>query len=143
MEIMRYKMFDRDTQIGEFIEDWSDMVHGVRLSIILKPDLDLDNYRYWNLRVLQSGRVIDDRGVRFWIDERCTTSTQDGIERKLKLWGMSEYDQLTIMHQSSAINLMDSVWVQFNPVATFDRNHPNGSHFEKILPMITSQCAPV
>lgn len=136
MQVKHYNLYDRNIKIGEFIEDWTDNARGVQLSIVLKPDLDLSDFRYWALGALQQGMVINDKGVRFWIDERCTPATQDGIEEKLKVWGMSEYDQLTIMHQSAAINLMDSLWVQFNPDATFDKNHPNGSHFERVLPMV-------
>ena len=136
MQVNHYGLFDRDMQIGEFIEDWTDKAHGVQLSIALRPDLDLNNFRYYALKVLQKDMLIEDKGVRFWIDERCTPATQDGIERKLRLWGMSEYDQLTIMHQSMAVNMMDSFWIQFNPEATFDKNHPHGNNFERILPMI-------
>lgn len=135
MCVKQYKLFDRDKQIGVFTEDWSDKAKGVQLSITLDRSLDLNHYRYWALRAIQKDYVIDDWGVRFWIDERCTPETQDGIDDKLKAWGLSEYDQLSIMHQSSAINLMDSLWVQFNPNATFERNHPNGGKFEKILGM--------
>lgn len=136
MQVNHYGLFDRDIQIGEFVEDWTDKTCGVQLSIVLRQDLDLNNYRYWGLRALQKDMLINDKGVRFWIDERCTPVTQDGVERKLKAWGMSEYDQLTIMHQSMAVNMMDSFWIQFNPEATFDRNHPHGDNFEKILPMM-------
>ncbi len=136
MQVKHYGLYDRDKKIGEFIEDWTDNVKGVQLAIVLRPDLDLNNFRYWALRAIQSNMKIDNKGVWFWIDERCTPATQDGIERKLKVWGLSEYEQLAIMHQSMAVNLMDSLWVQFNPEATFDRNHPNGEHFERILPMV-------
>lgn len=129
MPVKIYVMFDEGRQIGRFIED-----NGM-LQIKLNRDLDLNNFRYWALRAIQKDYIIDDKGVRFWIDERCIPEYQDGIEEKLKLWGMSEYDQLAIMHQSLAINLMDALWVQFNPKATFDRNHPRGKYFEKVLPM--------
>lgn len=136
--IKSYKMFCRDKYIADFIEDWSDRIKGVQLKIVIRSGVDLtSSWDYASLRYLHKDGVIDDKMVRHWIDNRVTPRTQGGIERKLReAWGMSEYDELTIMHQSLAINVQDFLWVQFNPKATYQKNHPRGKDFIEILPMI-------
>jgi hypothetical protein len=131
MQIKRYKMFWEREYIADFVEYHKDT--GVELNIEIIPTCDLTQFKFYELNYWQKNRVVGDEGVRFWMDERCTPATQDGIDEKLKLWGLSEYDQLSIMHQSGAVNPMDRYWIQFNPKMTFDENHPHGNNFKCML----------
>lgn len=133
MELSRktYKMFNKYDYIADFIEIQTDF--GVKLRIELKPNLDLSEFKYSDLRVLQKGSILDDSAVRFWIDNRITPATQDGIEDKLRDWGLSEYNQLAIMHKTLGICGDDYYWIQFNPKADFDTCHTRSPKFRKIL----------
>lgn len=124
-----YKLYYEREYIADFIEIYTDF--GIELKI--KDSCDLSKFEFADLNALQKDRVIDTEGVEYWIDERCTPATQDGIEEKLKIWGLSEYNQLDIMHRSSAITFSDRYWIAFNPKATFDENHPRGNNFKYIL----------
>lgn len=126
-----YKMFHREQYIADFVELSTNM--GKELEIRIRKDCDLSLFKFIDLAVLQENRIIYTEGVHTWIDERCTPETQDGVKRKLKAWGLKGYDQLAIMHMSSAINMMDDYWIDFNTGATFNENHPNGKNFKCIL----------
>lgn len=126
-----YKMYWREQYIADYVELDTDF--GLELEIRIKDTCDLSLFEFMDLYVLQENRLITDEGVRIWIDERCVPETQTGVERKLKLWGLKSYDQVDIMHTSSAINMMDDYWIAFDPSATFNENHPNGDNFKRIL----------
>lgn len=126
-----YKMYYGYDYIADFVEIYTDF--GMELEIRLNDNCDLSLFRFADLLPLQKNRVINTWGVKHWIDERCTSRSYQDIDYKLKLWGLSEYNQLAIMHKCSAINSMDDYWIAFNENATFDENHPNGKNFKCIL----------
>lgn len=133
MELSRktYKMYHKYDYIADFIEIYTDF--GVELRIEIKPEVNLTQFKYIDLKVLQKDRVLNDKAVRFWIDNRVTPATQDGIEDKLKNWGLSEYNQLAIMHKTLGICGDDYYWIKFNPKADFDTCHTRSPKFKRIL----------
>ena len=78
-------MYHKYDYIADFIEIYTDF--GVELRIEIKPEVNLTQFKYIDLKVLQKDRVLDDKEVRFWIDNRVTPATQEGIEDKLKKLG--------------------------------------------------------
>lgn len=110
--IKRYEMVNRGKHIGWFIEDYTGLK--VKLKIEFKEgvtvlDVPLTLRYFFNLN---SKEMFND-DVWFWVKNRVTPPTQDGIEDKLKAMGMSEYSPLAILHFIEGKSTRDKMYIKF------------------------------
>lgn len=128
MRIESYPFYCRNEEIGRFVEKHTDF--GVELEMHMKPGLDYDNFDIIDLKPWVENDVINDKGVRFWMDNRCYPRNRQGLEWYLSIMGLSEYNQLAIMHKTFAINMDDFYSIGFKEDYSFDKNHPKSPNFE-------------
>lgn len=126
----KFDFYFKDIKIGEYQEYGK-----YEMRIILNDNCNLNEFKFFGLKALQSNKIIDTNGVTFFFRSRVTPETQDGIDRKLKLWGLKYYDMMNILYRSDCINIDDHFWINFSGHSNYDKNHPRGAHFEKILGM--------
>lgn len=124
--VEKYDLYYKIVCIGNYYEKMTSS--GVRLSIVLNDNFLYDAFPFKPLSILQKNGVIDDDGVRFWMDCRAVPKTQDGIDELLERLGMSEYSILDLMHMTNAVNTKDHLWINFNRGEfenfTYETMHP-------------------
>lgn len=124
--IKSYDFYYKTIIIGKYTEEWNPP-NRVKLSIQLYDNFNLTKGIFIGLRVLaDENRFIDDKGVRFFIENRVTPAYQDGIEDKLRRWGLDHYSQLGIFHAVNGMNPKDHLWVKFHDGVEYLKDHPNG-----------------
>lgn len=125
----RYDFMNRNEKFGEWIEK-IDRGH-VELGIQLGWSFPFNELWVHGLVALSDeNNYINHDGVMFWIDNRIIPITRDNLKAYLKGMELDEYEPISIMHRTLAMNVTDCYWVKFNPNASFDKNHPRGSHYE-------------
>ena len=75
-------------------------------------------------------RVDESNLDTFLYINRIIPIARDNLKAYLKGMELDEYEPISIMHRTLAMNVTDCYWVKFNPTASFDKNHPRGSHYE-------------
>ncbi|MBR1599611.1 MAG: hypothetical protein IJ661_11965 [Lachnospiraceae bacterium] len=115
--IEKYDFMCATEKIGDFYVDHG--VCGRSFKVILDTDLSNSNGFYDKLFVLQKNNIIDDKGVRFFIEHRVMPKARMNCNELLQEMGFSEYDQYEIFRYNSGACEKDYYWVKFLPNLTF------------------------
>lgn len=109
--INRYDVMWKDIKVGVLEEHLDD--YGRTLRIILEKPNGLE--QPYDLCIRAENNIVDNETVWWWVNDRITPKTQDGIEEKLKKMGLSEYDPWEIFKYNNGMTTDDFSWVKFHP----------------------------
>lgn len=124
--IKSYDFYYKNIVIGKYSEEWNPPKR-VKFSIQLYNNFNIEKAVFIKLRAIaDANRFIDDRGVRFFIDNRVTPEYQDGIEDKLRRWGLDHYNKLGIFHAVNGMTPKDHLWIKFHDGIEYLKDHPKG-----------------
>ncbi len=111
--IKRYEILNgrfEDICIGVLYEDYTQFPMRMHIEVtrdIISPVLPL-SYK----PLMDENRVIDHKGVEFWISCRVMPPTQDGCDEKLRQLGLSEYSALALFHLFNGESNRDSLYIR-------------------------------
>ena len=122
----KYNIYWKDICVGILYEEF-DIVRKLRIELNEKA---FELYRPIPLIVRSVNGVVDNENTWWWINDRITPRTQEGIEEKLANMGMSEYEPWAIFQYNNGMLFDDFVWVGFDLTKTFYNWHPRAQYVD-------------
>lgn len=94
--VKKYRIFNRKVPFATLYEDYTK--RPMQMHIQVDKDIPLNQLPKSYPPLMDENYVINHKGVEFWISNRVMPPTQDGVEEKLELLGLSEYSALGLFH---------------------------------------------